>query len=152
MKNIKIASILFFVSIILLGCKQQKACMNLDTQIEIQYKDSLGRDLLDSSKAYAFKYDSIKHLYKNASNQIVELYSLNMDYPKGFSIYLDADSVYTLSLTPYGTDILQLNKSISDTVISEIVNNTCSTITKKVRYNGVLVYDGNTRRKFVIIK
>ncbi|MBK8351350.1 MAG: hypothetical protein IPL21_06495 [Saprospirales bacterium] len=151
MKNIKIASILFFVGI-LLGCNRQKECFYLDTRIDIQYKDNLGRDLLDSSKAYAFKYDSIKHFYKNANNQIVEVYSLSMDYPKAFVIHLDADSIYTLSLTPYGTDILQLNSSISDTLVSEIVNNTCSTITKKVWYNGVLVYDGTSQRKFIINK
>ena len=151
MKNIKTASILFFVGI-LLGCNRQKECFYPDTRIDIQYKDNLGRDLLDSSKAYAFKYDSIKHFYKNANNQIVEVYSLSMDYPKAFVIQLDADSIYTLSLTPYGTDILQLNSSISDTLVSEIVNNTCSTITKKVWYNGVLVYDGNGPRKFVISK
>lgn len=151
MKNIKTASILFSVGI-LLGCNRQKECFYLDTRIDIQYKDNLGRDLLDSSKAYAFKYDSIKHFYKNANNQIVEVYSLSMDYPKAFVIHLDADSIYTLSLTPYGTDILQLNSSISDTLVSEIVNNTCSTITKKVWYNGVLVYDGTSQRKFIINK
>ena len=75
-----------------------------------------------------------------------------MDYPKAFVIHLDADSIYTLSLTPYGTDILQLNSSISDTLVSEIVNNTCSSITNKVCYNGVVLYDGNEPRKFVISK
>ena len=152
MKNIKTRTIFLFAVLVLLSCKKQKQCMYLDTQIEIQYKDNLGRDLLDSSKAYSFKYDSIKHFYKNSNNQTVEVYSLNMDYPKGFSIYVDADSIYTLCLTPYGTDILQLNSSISDTLISEIVNNTCSTITEKVWYDGVLVYDGNGPRKFVISK
>ncbi|MEZ4878820.1 MAG: hypothetical protein R2801_01475 [Chitinophagales bacterium] len=149
----------------LLSCDRNEpnCCTIIDAVIDIQYKDVLGRDLLDQSKPYAYQFSAMEHYYIDSLGVVQEGFHQS-EHEKEMSLYFDIDSVNTLRVFPYRyyykngtmvlTDIIQLYELDSDTIVSEIVLTSNSQITKKVWYNGVLKYNYDTgdSRLFVITK
>lgn len=157
------------MSIFLYGCKEDPIYPKIvDLNIDIQFIDTLGRDLLDQSKLYSYKFSEMKHYYIDSQNNTTRVnYYTNgsiPDYPEGMLIH-SIDTTFTLRVFPFiysfnkglltFTDIIQLNSIDSDTIISEIELKPNSSIVKKVWYNNRLVFDydtNSTGRFFVISK
>jgi len=143
MKNLSVL-ILIIVVCFLSGCTLDKPPIKMDTSIVISYKNQKGDDLLNSSTDNYFSPDNIKMFW------MMEGKSSSFF---GFQVYKPSDSnIYYLGFNvSNGSDtlLLQLNSNITDTVTSVTDN----FITKKVWYNGALVWkSGDGLRKFTILK
>ena len=148
-----------------LSCKEKTGCCTIvQNTIEIEFRDTIGRNLLDQSKSYAYMFDSMKHYYLNNNGVKEEVYiSSTADFPKHMYIYEPLDSLFLLRLFPYALfgndgvhtyyDYLQLNSSDEDTIKCDILTNSTNIIIKKIWYNDSLVYTESVQpSKYFIVR
>ncbi len=141
---------IFISSFLFLSCKEKpNCCFVYDTIIYIQFKDSIGRDLLDQTKVFAYKFDSMKHYF--LSNSIKkEVFYGTADFPKQMYLTKTTDSTNRLTFFPETMnrrdgintyyDYLTLNSTDEDTIKCEMLTNSSSITIKKIWYNDSLVY------------
>jgi len=135
--------------LLILSCKDKKpdCCVIIDTTIDIEFRDSIGRDLLNQSQSYAYKFSDMQHLYLDKNNSKKVVYVGNLDYPKEMLIYKDVDSIpATLKISPHietyehglrnFTDYIQLSSTDEDTIQTQIEITNSTRVIKFVKYNG----------------
>lgn len=100
--------------------------------------------LLFSCKAYAYKFDSMRHFYID-NNTKKEVYYRTADFPKQMYLIKSDDSISWLRIFPETVnsklgistyyDYQQLNSFDEDTIKCDIFIDSKSTIIKKIWYN-----------------
>lgn len=142
--------IVIFFSILLFSCKKKtKCCVVFDATIEIEYRDSLGRNLLAQGETYAYKFNEMKHYYLEGVIK-TEINLSNADFPKHMYLYNLQDSIVVLRVSPYFSsfitgvntyyDYLELSSTDEDTIKCDVYRSDMSTIVKKIWYNDSLVF------------
>ncbi len=128
----------------------------IDTYLIVCYKDSQGRNLLDSSTPNYFINNNIR-LYKIEGDTKTVDYNPQRDAQYGYVIYKDAlsESVINIGIEA-DTTLIQLNNDITDTIVCQIrrLYSGYTLITDKVWYNGSLIWERESQkdRNFTIIK
>lgn len=147
----------------MVGCKKENISYDMATSVRLSFIDAEGTDLLDPNSGKHYVASDIK-VYYLVNGIPTEYYQGNLDSPNGFFISNEmGKNKYVLALlvdnsNKEGKSIfetvtyLKLSQTDTDTVRCEITQDAHSTVCKKVMYNGVLVWQGNTERYVVIEK
>ncbi len=142
MKNILIA-LMAIISMSLSNCKKDPSKgADVSTLMDIAFKSSGGSDLLNPSTPNYFSPSSI-HVYVVVKGIKKEVYNPMMDYPQNFLIYkVDSLNLYRIRVFfETDTTLLQLNSSITDTLVCTFDRSNGNWRIRKFWYNGVLKWD-----------
>lgn len=152
MKHIFLITI---IAMLIIGCVKDNTSEDsyvVDVGLEFHIKNTNGLDLLNSSTANYFIFDSIKQ-FNDINGEIIEVYNPNLDLPRGLLLNTDTNP-YSLRVftTTDGFEIigdevrtgqtityLKLNNSDTDTILTEWSKTNKSTTISKAWYNGDLI-------------
>ena len=126
----------------------------MSVNADIAYRNDKGDDLLNPATPGHFSADDIK-TYKIVDGKAIEIYNGFMDAPRNFYIYNDTpENCYRMRIfLDNDSMLLRLNSDITDTITSYIEKSSGNTVTKKVWYNGKLMWSsGDGVREFTIVK
>ena len=136
------------------GCKlESPGEVVIDNKIDIYYMNSRQEDLLDQDITGSFAADSIR-LY-NVERGVKKEVNNRTDYPHNFFIYKnEAFQKYVLRVfIEVDTTLLQLNSSITDTIVCSFDRSGDNFIISRVLYNGYVKWDNYAiSREFTILK
>ncbi len=155
------------IAILLSGCTKDECneCSYVvDVGLEFHIKNANGLDLLNSSTANYFIFDSIKQ-FNDINGEIIEVYNPNLDFPRGLFLITETNPyslrVFTTTdgLGINGDEVrtgqtityLKLNNSDTDTILTEWRKTNKSTTISKAWYNGDLI-ESHQIRPFEVIK
>lgn len=126
----------------LMSCeKKSDCCTIIDVDVAIHYQTQSGENLINSD--VDFSESNIKLYYKNGSDYEYA-YNSNLDYPNYYNVYEGGDGKLVLTVFPsnyydgnQSITLLQLNESVTDTLICEFELDVNKEICKKAWLNGV---------------
>ena len=131
----------FFLASILWSCNSNDCCIIIDNNIQLHYKNEVGENLINSSPV--FNESEIKIYYKNGMDYNFAFNS-NLDNPNMYSVYLNHDGKLLLSVFlsniyegTQSTTVIEINESISDTVVAEFNLQNGQEIFSKLWFNGI---------------
>jgi hypothetical protein len=152
MKN-NIILILLISSFILSNCKEKSKDTIVSTEMDINYKNIKGEDLLDTSVNGHFLINDI-HVYNVVNGIKKEVDYPNFTYPHNFFIYKNESSNEYLLRVFIETDttLLQLNQGITDSIICVIDKSNGNEILRKLWYNNVLKWEFGAAPLITIVK
>ncbi len=151
-KNI-IILILLISSFILSNCRDKSKDVIVSAEMDINYRNSKGEDLLDTSVYGHFLVNDI-HVYNVVNGLKKEVDYPNFTYPHNFFIYKnDSSSEFFLRVfIETDTTLLQLNQSITDSIVCVIDKSNGNEILRKLWYNKVLKWEFGAAQLITIVK
>lgn len=147
--------ILGIAAILVSSCTKKvdkPASFIVDAGIMYNILNEDGEDMLDTTSSEFFSFSDMK-LYYLISNEYIEVYDADMDAPRNIRYYPeetpslihvdllyfgDEDIIHMEDETKIGqsTALLELNESVTDTIVYEWSSSDKSLIVYKIWYNG----------------
>jgi len=119
----------------------ESCCTIISTDVQIQYVNQAGENLINSSAA--FNAYNIKIYYKNGEN-FEYIYNANLDAPNMYSLVEDSvgDTIMKVFTSNYydenqSTTLIELNENVVDTLVCEYTLTDNSEIIDRAWLNGV---------------
>lgn len=129
------------IGLYLFSCNKQKVCCDLiDIDVKIHYQDTSGNNLINTSAS--FNSSNIKIYFKNG-DQYEYAFKSNLDNPNFFSVVnINSKEILTVFPSNYyeqnrSTTLIELNSTITDTLICEFDLSKNNTILKQAWLNGI---------------
>jgi len=143
------------IAMLIIGCVKDNTSEDsyvVAVGLEFHIKNTNGLDLLNSSTANYFIFDSIKQ-FNDINGEIIEVYNPNLNLPRGLLLNTDTNpySLRVFTTTDgfeiIGDDVrtgqtityLKLNNFDTDTILTEWKKTNKSTTISKAWYNGDLI-------------
>lgn len=166
--NKKFILVAILIIVIAIGCeKEENTTFDVNVGMRISYIDSQKQDLLDPNISNSYNTDEFKiYHYKNGEKVLFSM--SNLDYPKGYYVFKEADMQYYMltitepnfyneakSIEEYeAITFLELSSNETDTIKCVIRTSDNSYDCRKVYYNNNLVWawEDGIARQFTIEK
>ena len=124
LKNITSALIFGMLLLSITACKKTNdCCVNIDTDVQILYKNQIGENLLNSTAE--FNESNIKIYYKNG-DEFQYMVNGSLSSPRMFKIYPDEEDNLILTIFTSNfydgnksTTLIELNRNVVDTLVCE---------------------------------